>query len=158
MLRCTLVVNGPKLTWRCATLMSASGNGDDNLLRVAPLAAELARKPVNLLVVQGAAVPLVYELKLPAVYVFSGDPVIGGFANSLAYPGGNMTGLTFMAAEFATQSGHVGSPPSGRLGQAGCRILRSTGQIESRSHEIYSVSSKLRRLAGRQKCHCSFLS
>jgi len=75
--------------------------GDDNLLRVAPLAAELARKPVNLLVVQGAAVPLVYELKLsiPSVYVFSGDPVVAGFAESLARPRGNMTGLTFMAAE-----------------------------------------------------------
>jgi len=75
--------------------------GDDNLLRVAPLAAELARKPVDLLVVQGAAVPLVYELKLsiPAVYVFSGDPVVAGFADSLAHPRGNMTGLTFMAAE-----------------------------------------------------------
>jgi putative tryptophan/tyrosine transport system substrate-binding protein len=75
--------------------------GDDNLLRVAPLAAELARKPVDLLVVQGAAVPLVYELKLstPTVYVFSGDPVVAGFADSLAHPRGNMTGLTFMAAE-----------------------------------------------------------
>lgn len=75
--------------------------GDDNLLRVAPLAAELVRKPVSLLVVQGAAVPLVYELKLsiPAVYVFSGDPVTAGFADSLAHPRGNMTGLTFMAAE-----------------------------------------------------------
>jgi putative ABC transport system substrate-binding protein len=75
--------------------------GDDNLLRVAPLAAELARKPVDLLVVQGAAVPLVYELKLsiPVVYVFSGDPVVAGFAESLAHPRGNMTGLTFMAAE-----------------------------------------------------------
>jgi len=75
--------------------------GDDNLLRVAPLAAELVRKPVDILVVQGAAVPLVYELKLstPAVYVFSGDPVVAGFADSLAHPRGNMTGVTFMAAE-----------------------------------------------------------
>jgi putative tryptophan/tyrosine transport system substrate-binding protein len=75
--------------------------GDDNLLRVAPLAAELVRKPVNLLVVQGAAVPLVYELKLPipSVYVFSGDPIVAGLADSLAHPRNNMTGLTFMAAE-----------------------------------------------------------
>lgn len=75
--------------------------GDDNLSRVAPLAADLVREPVDLLVVQGAAVPLVYELKLPtpAVYVFSGDPVVAGFADSLAHPRGNMTGLTFMAAE-----------------------------------------------------------
>lgn len=75
--------------------------GDDNLLRVAPLAAELTRIPVDLLVVQGTAVPLVYDLKLPipAVYVFSGDPVVAGFADSLAQPRGNMTGLTLMAAE-----------------------------------------------------------
>jgi putative ABC transport system substrate-binding protein len=75
--------------------------GDDNLLRVAPLAAELVRKRVDLIVAQGAAVPLVYELKLPVpvVYVFSGDPVAAGFAESLARPRGNMTGLTFMAAE-----------------------------------------------------------
>ena len=75
--------------------------GDDNLLRVAPLAVELVRKPVDVLVVQGAAVPLVYELKLstPAVYVFSGDPVVAGFADSLAHPRGNMTGVTFMSAE-----------------------------------------------------------
>jgi putative tryptophan/tyrosine transport system substrate-binding protein len=75
--------------------------GDDNLLRVAPLAAELVRESVDLLVVQGAAVPLVYELKLPTpvIYVFSGDPVVAGFAESLSHPRGNMTGLTFMAAE-----------------------------------------------------------
>lgn len=70
-------------------------------MRVAPLAAELTRQGVNLLVVQGAAVPLVYELKLPvpSVYVFSGDPVVAGIAQSLARPGGNMTGLTFMAPQ-----------------------------------------------------------
>ncbi|HEY7247388.1 MAG TPA: ABC transporter substrate-binding protein [Xanthobacteraceae bacterium] len=75
--------------------------GDDDLLRVAPLATELARQGVSLLVVQGAAVPLVHELKLPtpSVYVFSGDPVVAGIAESLARPGDNMTGLTFMAPE-----------------------------------------------------------
>src|SRR5947209_18169070 len=46
--------------------------GDDDIHRVAPLALELASKPVDVLVVQGAAVPLVYELRLsvPSVYVF----------------------------------------------------------------------------------------
>ena len=39
-------------------------------------------------------------LTVPVVYVFSGDPVSAGFADSLARPRGNMTGLTFMAAEF----------------------------------------------------------
>lgn len=75
--------------------------GDDDLTRVPQLAAELLRKPVDLLVVQGSAVAVVNQLKLPtpAVYVFSGDPVIAGLASSLSHPGGNMTGLTFMAAE-----------------------------------------------------------
>jgi putative ABC transport system substrate-binding protein len=40
------------------------------------------------------------NLPIPVVYVFSGDPVSAGFADSLARPRGNMTGLTFMAAEF----------------------------------------------------------
>jgi len=38
-------------------------------------------------------------LKVPVVYVYSGDPVAAGLADSLARPRGNMTGLTFMAAE-----------------------------------------------------------
>ena len=57
--------------------------------------------PVNLIMVQGAAVPVVSKLGLgiPVVYVFSGDPVSAGLADSLARPRGNMTGLTFMAAK-----------------------------------------------------------
>ncbi|QOZ06777.1 ABC transporter substrate-binding protein [Bradyrhizobium sp. CCBAU 51765] len=75
--------------------------GDDDLTRVPALASELVRKPVDVLVVQGSAVAVVNELKLltPTAYVFSGDPVIAGLAQSLSHPGGNMSGLTFMAAE-----------------------------------------------------------
>ncbi len=74
--------------------------GDDALERVPELARELARIPVDVMMVQGAAVPIVSKLGLsvPLVYVFSGDPVSAGFADSLARPRGNMTGLTFMAA------------------------------------------------------------
>jgi putative ABC transport system substrate-binding protein len=75
--------------------------GDDALERVPALAAELVKLGVDLLVVQGAAVPVVNQLglTLPVVYVFSGDPVSAGLADSLARPRGNMTGLTLMAAE-----------------------------------------------------------
>jgi putative ABC transport system substrate-binding protein len=74
---------------------------DDRIERVPELATELARLPVDLIVAQGAAVSVVSKLGLtvPIVYVFSGDPVSAGFAESLAKPRGNMTGLTFMAAE-----------------------------------------------------------
>jgi putative ABC transport system substrate-binding protein len=76
--------------------------GDDAIERVPDLAADLERLPVDLIVGQGAAVEIISKLKLktPVVYVFSGDPVSAGFADSLAKPRGNMTGLTFMATEF----------------------------------------------------------
>lgn len=75
---------------------------DDAVERIPELATELVKLPVDLIVAQGAAVSEVSKLGLPVpiVYVFSGDPVSAGFADSLARPRGNMTGLTFMAAEF----------------------------------------------------------
>jgi len=76
--------------------------GDDAIERVPELAAELVRLPVDLIVAQGAAVSEIsrLDLNVPVVYVYSGDPVAAGFADSLARPRGNMTGLTFMAVEF----------------------------------------------------------
>ena len=76
--------------------------GDDAVERVPELANELVKLPVDLIVAQGAAVPEIKKLglKTPVVYVFSGDPVVAGLADSLARPRGNMTGLTFMAVEF----------------------------------------------------------
>src|SRR4029079_16996915 len=74
--------------------------GDDAIERVPELASDLERLPVDLIVAQGAAVEVISKLKLktPVVYVFSGDPVSAGFAESLARPHGNMTGLTLTAA------------------------------------------------------------
>jgi putative tryptophan/tyrosine transport system substrate-binding protein len=76
--------------------------GNDAIERVPELAADLERIPVDLIVAQGAAVEIIGKLKLktPVVYVFSGDPVSAGLAESLARPPHTMTGLTFMAAEF----------------------------------------------------------
>ena len=76
--------------------------GDDLPDRVPAMAAELERLPVDLIVAQGAAVFDISKLglKVPVVYVYSGDPVSAGLAESLARPRGNMTGLTFMAVEF----------------------------------------------------------
>jgi putative tryptophan/tyrosine transport system substrate-binding protein len=67
--------------------------GDDAVERVPELAAELVKLPVDLIVAQGAAVSEISHLGLPVpvVYVFSGDPVSAGFADSLARPRGNMT-------------------------------------------------------------------
>ena len=74
---------------------------DDVTDRIPELALELQRLPVDLIMAQGVAVPIISKLGLtvPVVYVFSGDPVAAGLAETLARPRGNMTGLTFMAAE-----------------------------------------------------------
>jgi putative ABC transport system substrate-binding protein len=40
---------------------------------------------------------------VPVVFVFSGDPVAAGFADSLNRPGRNMTGVTFMALELSAK-------------------------------------------------------
>ncbi|MEA3107752.1 MAG: hypothetical protein QOI88_2357 [Gammaproteobacteria bacterium] len=74
---------------------------NDVVERVPELAAELVKLPVDIIIAQGAAVSEISKLGLsiPVVYIFSADPVSAGLADSLARPRGNMTGLTFMAAE-----------------------------------------------------------
>jgi putative tryptophan/tyrosine transport system substrate-binding protein len=74
---------------------------NDVLERVPELAAELVKLPVDIIIAQGSAVSEISKLglKVPVVFIFSADPVSAGLADSLARPRGNMTGLTFMAAE-----------------------------------------------------------
>jgi putative ABC transport system substrate-binding protein len=75
--------------------------GDDDINRLPELATQLVQIPVDVIMAQGAAVSVVNRLNLPVPIVFasSGDPVSAGFAQSLARPGRNLTGVTFMAAE-----------------------------------------------------------
>ncbi|MBV9889884.1 MAG: ABC transporter substrate-binding protein [Rhizobacter sp.] len=75
--------------------------GDDDLGKVRGLAEELARLPVDVIVVQGEAALELKSMSLatPVVYAYSADPVIAGLAQSLARPNANMTGLTYMAVE-----------------------------------------------------------
>jgi putative ABC transport system substrate-binding protein len=68
---------------------------------LAEAAAELAELKVDVLVAQGAAARPAKTAAgaIPVVFGISGDPVEGGFVASLARPGGNMTGMTFLAFE-----------------------------------------------------------
>ena len=77
-----------------------SGEGSS---RLADLATELAQLKVDVIVAQGtAATPAKMATgAVPIVFGTSGDPVEGGFVASLARPGGNMTGVTFLAFELA---------------------------------------------------------
>jgi len=76
----------------------AGGNPD----RYPALAAELVRLKVDVIIAGGG--PSVPALKqatttIPIVMAASGDPVSDGFAQSLAHPGGNITGLSLQSIE-----------------------------------------------------------
>jgi putative tryptophan/tyrosine transport system substrate-binding protein len=75
-------------------------SGEDSS-RLADLATELAQLKVDVIVAQGAAARPAKTVagSVPIVFGISGDPVEGGFVASFARPGGNMTGLTFLAFE-----------------------------------------------------------
>jgi len=69
--------------------------------RTEKLAREAIAAGPELIVSQGVTVRALYDLKpqMPVVFAFSGDPVDAGFVQSLARPGGNMTGMTFLSLE-----------------------------------------------------------
>ncbi len=68
---------------------------------IAQAVAELQKEGVALIVAQGAATLAVVRARptVPVVFAFSGDPVVAGIAQSLARPGGDATGVSFMSLE-----------------------------------------------------------
>jgi putative ABC transport system substrate-binding protein len=79
-------------------------HADAKLERLPQLAVELESVPVDVLVTTGSHVTRVARKttrKVPIVMAYAGDPVGGGFADSLARPGGRITGLTVLTSELA---------------------------------------------------------
>jgi ABC-type uncharacterized transport system substrate-binding protein len=77
-----------------------SADGDND--RLSPLAAELvALKPAVIVTNSGPAIRAVKQLAgtTPIVMAVVDDAVALGFAQSLAHPGGNMTGLSILAKD-----------------------------------------------------------
>jgi len=70
------------------------------------LAAELAQLKVSVIVAAGD--PAIHAARratttIPIVMVAAGDPVRGGLVASVARPGGNITGMTFLSRELAAK-------------------------------------------------------
>jgi ABC-type uncharacterized transport system substrate-binding protein len=73
-----------------------------NLEALSAGAAELARSNVVLIVASLTAIRAARTLKdIPMLFTISGDPLEAGVAKSLARPGGNLTGITFLSLEVA---------------------------------------------------------
>jgi putative ABC transport system substrate-binding protein len=88
--------------------------------RIAEIAAEFARRKVDVIVTYGGAVATLKQATgvIPIVFAIAGDPVGSGFVKSLAHPGGNVTGTSLQQTEFATKRlellrGCPQSPPVG---------------------------------------------
>jgi len=65
-------------------------------------AAELAQSNVAVIVASLTAIRAARTLKnIPILFTVSGDPVEAGYVQSLARPGGNLTGITFQSLEIA---------------------------------------------------------
>jgi putative ABC transport system substrate-binding protein len=90
-------VEGKNITFET---QSAEGNVD----RFPALAEELVRLKVDVLVASSTLEALAFKNAtrlIPIVYVGPTDPVTAGLVNSLARPGGNITGFTTIAAVLA---------------------------------------------------------
>jgi putative ABC transport system substrate-binding protein len=131
---------------------------DGDLQRLAPLAAELLRTPVDLMLVAGGAGvrgARQASRTVPIVSAITGDPVTAGFAASLARPGGNVTGL---AVQFEDLAGkqlqiltetvpkakrivilHHASPPNRVILEAAERAARALG-LKGRVLDVRDVS------------------
>ena len=76
---------------------------DAHLERVPALAFDLIRRRVDVLFTSGGDVPILVAkgatTTIPIVFITASDPVAMGFVASLNRPGGNVTGVTFIANE-----------------------------------------------------------
>jgi len=73
--------------------------------RVAEIAAEFARQKVDVIVTSGDAVATLKQATavIPIVFAIAGDPVGSGFVESLARPGGNVTGMSLQQNGIASK-------------------------------------------------------
>jgi putative ABC transport system substrate-binding protein len=73
---------------------------------LAMAAAELVQLPVDVIVTTSQPAGLAAHKAsgaIPIVTIISGDPVAGGLAQSLANPGGNLTGVSYYATELTAK-------------------------------------------------------
>jgi putative ABC transport system substrate-binding protein len=81
---------------------------DDNVGRLPALADELVHLQVSLILASGGSALAAIAAKratstIPIVFIIGGNPVSRGLVASLAHPGGNLTGVTFLSDELGAK-------------------------------------------------------
>src|SRR5215470_3842615 len=102
-------------------------HSSEDRTRLPALAEELVHRKPDAIVTQGpAAFSIASATKtIPVVFGFSGDPVEAGFVASLARPGRNLTGMTFMALELAGKRLELFKEAAPKLGRVAVVANRS---------------------------------
>lgn len=80
---------------------------DNDTERLPALAASLVERPVDIIAAAGgdrsAMAAKQATSRIPIVAVIGGDPVASGLVASLAHPGGNLTGVSFLTARLTSK-------------------------------------------------------
>lgn len=80
---------------------------ENDIARLPTLAAELAQRPVSVIVAGGSPVSALaaksVTTKIPIVFMNAADPVAIGLVSSFNRPGGNVTGSTLLSAELVAK-------------------------------------------------------
>ena len=73
--------------------------------RYSEIAAEFVRLKVDVIVATGGAIPAAKQATsvIPIVFPVAGDPVGAGYVDTLARPGGNITGLSLQQTDLASK-------------------------------------------------------
>jgi putative ABC transport system substrate-binding protein len=101
---------------------------EQKLDRMSELAAELVHLKVDLILVSGTGPALVAKsatTSIPIVIAIAADPVAAGLITSLARPGGNVTGLSFLSPELNTKRLEILKDAVPKLSRVG--LLRQPG-------------------------------
>jgi putative tryptophan/tyrosine transport system substrate-binding protein len=119
--------------------------GEGRTERFAEIAAEFVKARVDVIVTAGSAVPAVKQVTsvIPIVFALAIDPVGGGLVESLARPGGNVTGMSDQQADLASKRVEIlreAVPALRRLA-----ILANAGYHDS-GVELADVEAAARRL------------
>jgi putative ABC transport system substrate-binding protein len=115
--------------------------------RLPELAADLVRLNVDVLITYGTPGPLAAQLAsktIPIVIATSGDVIGAGIVSSLARPGGNITGSTFLSSEIGAKRFELLKEVMPKIKQAGLLVQRENPVSMPLLHSMRTAAAQLK--------------
>src|SRR5262249_20883055 len=118
-----------------------AGNQHD---RLAPMAAELARRPVTVIVAAGGNMAAVAAKAatstIPIVFTAAADPVKSGLVASLNRPGGNVTGIGALTIELDAKRLELLNELVPSAGAIGALVNPSRPDADAQLREVHAAA------------------